>query len=251
MHIKILCVIGVILTFLGILCTLYPSASFGVFFFTTLGIGILGLTFCKKMSLINTKYKKIFKIISLFGEIIFGVWFVSFVVIELLIFNGTTSDDEVVFDTLIILGAGIIQDNPSTSFKARLDTAILYLNENQDTIVITTGGYGENEEFSEAYVAYKYLTDNGISSDRIFCEEKSTNTYENILYAKEILGEDYTGNTSAVSNDFHLFRARQLLKLNDFTPYAIGSKIPNYTALNALYSIREYFSVVKHLLFER
>lgn len=244
-------VFGIIFTILGLICTVFPSASFGVFFFTALGIAMLGLTFCIKMSKLNLKCSSFFKKVSIFGKCIFTIWLISFVIIESLILFGTKNDENIQFDALIVLGAGINGDEPSMSFKARLDTAIAYLEENPETIVVTTGGYGTGEAFSESYVAYKYLVENGILENRILIEEKSTNTYENILYAKEVLGEDFNGTTCAVSNDFHLFRARELLKLFDFTPYAIGSKIPVYTGLNALYSIREYFSVVKHLIFER
>ncbi|MFI3115436.1 MAG: YdcF family protein [Clostridia bacterium] len=244
-------VFGIFFTITGLVCTVFPSASFGVLFFTALGIAMLGLTFCIKISTLNLKCSKFFKGVSVFGKCIFTIWLMSFVIIESLILFGTKSDENIEFDALIVLGAGINDDYPSLSFKARLDVAIAYLEENLDAIVVTTGGFGDDEKLSESYVAYKYLVDNGISKDRILIEEKSTNTYENILYAKEVLGEDFDGTACAVSNDFHLFRARELLKLFDFTPYAIGSKIPSYEGLNILYSIREYFSVVKHLIFER
>ncbi|MFI3226329.1 MAG: YdcF family protein [Clostridia bacterium] len=248
---KILMILGIICTIIGIVCVFFPSASFGVLFFLSLGIAMLGLTFCIKISNLNIAYSKFFEILSLIGKIVLGLWLISFIIIETMIIVGEKSDDQISFDALIVLGAGIYGDVPSLSFQTRLDTAINYLNGHPETIVITTGGYGEGEAYSESYVAKKYLVENGIDENRILFEEYSRNTFENVRYAKELLPDDYSGKTAAVSNDFHLFRARMLLEVQGLTPYAIGSEIPNRPALNILYSIREYFSVVKHLLFER
>lgn len=248
---KILANFGVIFTIIGTICKFFPSAGFGVLFFSSLGVALLGLTFCIKLSKLNNKCSKLFKYIAIFGKIIFSIWLISFVIIEAFIISGEHSEDEIYFDTLIVLGAGINGEQPSLSFQSRLDTAITYLNQHPDTIVITTGGLSEGEIYSEGYVAKMYLISKGIEENRILYEEKSTNTFENVKYAKELLPDDYDGVTAAVSNDFHLFRARLLLELHELTGHAIGTKIPTYEALNWLYSIREYFSVVKHLLFER
>lgn len=251
MFVKILLVLGIICTMIGIFCISIPSASFGVLFFLSLGIGLFCLTLSIKLSALNLTCSFFFKIISIIGTSILAIWLISFIVIEILIIKGEKSDSNIEFDTLIVLGAGIFGDKPSLSFSTRLDEAISYLNEHPKTQIIVTGGYGEGEEYSESYVAKKYLIENGIDESRIMAEEKSTNTFENVRYAVELLPEDYDGITAAVSNDFHLFRARLLLKVHGITGYAIGAKIPDRPALNMLYSIREYFSVVKHLLFER
>lgn len=242
-----ICVISFLL---GAVCSFIPSASFGAFFFLSLGIALLGLVICIKISNSNLKCSPFFNIIAIIGRLLFTLWLISFIIIESFIFLGEKSDEDVQFDVLIVLGAGIIEQSPSLAFKARLDTAILYLNENPDTLVITTGGFGANENYSEAYVAKKYLIEKGILENRILLEEKSTNTFDNIKYAKELLPDDFSGNVCAVSNNFHLFRARLLLNSHGFTNYAIGTEIPTYKTLNILYSIREYFSVVKYLLLE-
>lgn len=248
---KTILILGIFCTILGIFCIFFPSASFGILFFLSLAFALFGLTFCIKISKLNLSYSFFFGIIAIIGKIVLGAWLISFIIIESLIIKGEHSDEDITFDTLIVLGAGIFYDSPSLSFKSRLDTAIDYLNLHPDTIVITTGGISDGETFSEGYVAKKYLLDNGIDESRILFEEQSTNTYENVKFASLLLPDDYDGLTAAVSNDFHLFRARLLLDVHGLTPYAIGRKIPTYDSLNVLYSIREYFSVIKHLLFER
>ena len=248
---KFLTILGTICIVLGAGCVLSPSAKFGVLFFFSLGIGCLALTICIKISKSNYKYNKLFKIISIIGKTIFLLWLISFIIIEALIFTGSKSDDEIKFDTIIVLGAGIRGEAPSFALKSRLDEAIEYLDENDETKVIVTGGFGVGEDFSEAHVSKKYLIENDIEEHRILIEDKSRNTFQNVQYSKDILGDDYDGVTAAVSNNFHLFRARMILQQNGLTGYAIGQKIPTYEALNVLYNIREYFSVVKHLLFER
>lgn len=50
--------------------------------------------------------------------------------------------------------------------------------------VVVSGGQGMDEEVSEAFAMKEYLTNKGISEDRIIMEDKSTNTLENIKNTK-------------------------------------------------------------------
>lgn len=246
-----LLILSIISIIIGVACINFTGAGFGIYFFFGLAFCMLSLVLCIKLSKKDFKYNKFFKVISIIGKILLGAFIASFFIIQMLIFNGGFSDDDVIFDVLIVLGAGSIDDSPSQSFKSRLDVAISYLEDNLDSYVIVTGGFGYEKPFSDAYVAKKYLLENGILSDRILMEEKSTNTFENVFYAKELLPENFDGNVCAVSNDFHLYRARSLLEIHNLTGYAIGCEIPHFKQLNYLYSIREYFSILKHFVFEK
>ena len=44
---------------------------------------------------------------------------------------------------MIVLGAQVHADKPSVVLKYRLDEAILYLNENPETVCIVAGGQGK------------------------------------------------------------------------------------------------------------
>lgn len=236
---------------LALVCNAYQGAEFGIYFFGMLCVYSVILTFCIKQSKKDGKYKKFFSFTEKMLKFVFILWGISFIIIEALIYVGSNNDVNVEFDTIIVLGAGINGDKPSGAFEERLDVALKYLEKYPDMQVITTGGYGTGEQYAESYVAKKYLTENGIDPDQIKTEEKSINTYQNIKYAKEILGEDYDGKVAVVSSDFHLFRGRLLLKEHGIEQaYGVGSKVPNEFLIH-IYNIREYFSVMKHLIFER
>ena len=108
-------------------------------------------------------------------------------------------------DYIIVLGAQVRENGPSIILQYRLDTAIAYLKENEDTLCIVSGGQGANEPFSEAEGMKRYLIENGVEPTRILLEDQSSNTTENIRYSKELLGETYE-NVGIVTNDFHVFR---------------------------------------------
>jgi len=175
---------------------------------------------------------------------------ISFIIIEGLILSGAYINDAEDIDYILILGAGIIDDRPSLELKYRLNKAIHFIKENpNDQMVILCGGKGKNEKFSEAYVMEKYLKNHGLKEDMLFKEEKSTSTYENIKYAKEIIKViDSRDNIKIAisSNDFHLFRAKLIAKRLGFKAAGLPSKTPLYIIPN--HHVREYFAIIKSVL---
>lgn len=83
-------------------------------------------------------------------------------------------------DAVIVLGCKVNGNTPSRMLKRRLDSAVIYLNENEDVVCIVSGGKGEDEKISEAQAMKEYLVDKGIDEGRILTEDKSVNTLENI-----------------------------------------------------------------------
>ena len=96
-------------------------------------------------------------------------------------------------DFVIILGSQIRKDGSLTPLlKARVDKAIDFAkkqkeNTNKKIVFVTSGGKGEDEIISEAEAMQKYLIEKGISKENILIEDKSTNTYQNLQYSKEII----------------------------------------------------------------
>ena len=109
-------------------------------------------------------------------------------------------------DYLVVLGAQVHENGPSTVLRYRLDAALAYLEENLQTRVVVTGGQGANESRPEADVMAEYLMRRGIDGARISRDTTSTTTVENLENAKEFVdpGRD---TVAVVTNDFHLFRA--------------------------------------------
>lgn len=116
-------------------------------------------------------------------------------------FNSTISDSSDI-KYAVILGAGLNGDQISERLKIRLDTALLYLKENHIPIIVS-GGQGEDELISEAEAMKRYLIDNGIESDRILLEDKSTSTYENLLFSKNTMKLE-NPKIALVTSDYHM-----------------------------------------------
>lgn len=116
-------------------------------------------------------------------------------------------------ETLIILGCEIIGEKPSLMQVERLNAALRYLNQYPDTDVICSGGQGKKEKISEAYAMKKWLIQKGIDPKRIYLEDRSETTAQNLQYSKKIISDEgLNPRTALCSNEFHLYRAVRMAK---------------------------------------
>ena len=65
-------------------------------------------------------------------------------------------------DYIIVLGAQVKESGSSVILRYRLDRAVSYLKENDNTLVIVSGGQGANEKATEASVMKEYLVNNAM-----------------------------------------------------------------------------------------
>ncbi len=113
--------------------------------------------------------------------------------------------------TVVVLGCRVYGERPSRMMVARLKAAQKYLEENPDSVCIISGGQGPDEGISEAECMYRYLVENGISPERLFKEDKSTSTRENLLFSKEIIEREGLNPCIAIAtNEFHEYRAQRI-----------------------------------------
>ncbi|MBD8036124.1 YdcF family protein [Solibacillus sp. A46] len=144
---------------------------------------------------------------------------------------------------VVILGAKVKPGGiPSLSLKNRLDVALDYLRKHPSVKAIVTGGQGADEDRTEASVMAAYLIEHGIDQNRIMLEDQSTSTYENLLFAKELLPEDVT-NITIISNDFHLKRA--VILANKVGLQADVLAAPTPKSVNTKSRIRERLALIK------
>ncbi|THE13293.1 YdcF family protein [Bacillus timonensis] len=148
-------------------------------------------------------------------------------------------------DYLIILGAKVNSETPSLALQYRIDAAAVYAKENENTILIASGGQGPGEDITEAESMRRKLVDKGISESRIFLEDRSTSTYENIKFSKRFIPEEAKLGI-IVTNDYHLYRSVQIARDAGLTVEGLPAKTPQITLLKAY--IREYLSVTKYYL---
>lgn len=151
---------------------------------------------------------------------------------------------------MIVLGAGINGSVPSLSLRNRLDAAYEYLTAHPETICIVSGGQGPGEDLSEALCMYKDLTAKGIAPERIWMEDKSTSTRENIAFSLALI-EEKTGQRPAkagiLSSEYHLYRAGLVAKSQDLEIIGIPART-SWVTLRINYFLREIVAVWYYVL---
>ena len=145
--------------------------------------------------------------------------------VTLLFIYGNVSNVDYTEDVVIVLGAGVRGETVSRPLAARLNTAVDYWHRNPDAYIITTGGLGNLATITEAEAMARFLVARGVPRERILLEEYSTSTYENLVFAREILDEHFQGEFRAVlvTNDFHIYRAVRTARLAGIYPNRIGA----------------------------
>jgi uncharacterized SAM-binding protein YcdF (DUF218 family) len=112
---------------------------------------------------------------------------------------------------VIVLGCEVKGDQPSRMLTARLETAIAWLQDHPDVYCVVSGGTGEDEVISEAECMYRSLTALGVDPTRLYREDQSTSTEENIRFSMALMErEGLRGPAVIVSNDFHICRALEM-----------------------------------------
>ena len=157
------------------------------------------------------------------------------------------------FDYVIIHGAGLLDgERVSKLLSERIDKAIeVYQKDPTPPVLIPSGGKGSDEKLSEAEAMAGYLLGKGIPPEKIIREDKSTTTYENLKFSKEIIeaqeGDKYT---ALVTSNYHVYRALRYCRKIGLKCTGIGSHVAFYYWPSAL--IREYIAIhaeKKHLIY--
>ena len=157
-------------------------------------------------------------------------------------------------DAVVVLGAGVNGTVPSLTLRTRLDATLDYLEEHPEMPVVLSGGQGPGEDITEARCMYEYLTQRGISPERILLEENSTSTAENFAFSKAVLEEAgvdvETELVAFVTNDFHMYRAGYLAVQEGYAlAFGVPAQLP-WRYLEVNYYVREAFALVKTLIFD-
>lgn len=150
--------------------------------------------------------------------------------------------------TLIVLGCKVNGEKPSRMLAERLNAAYEYLNENPEAKCIVSGAQGDDEGISEAECMFNYLTDRGIDESRIYKEDRSTSTRQNLAYSMEIIKENGLNEVCAIAtNDFHEYRASLIARDLGIKTYSV----PGTTRLTELppYYVREVIAIVYEWVF--
>ena len=243
-------IITAMASLISFLLMLFRVSHMHVIFFLVAGVSFLLVTFLVLRTLsAYEKYARTAKILLRCYVICLAIGLTCFIVLQGLIISGTRTDDADV-DVVIILGAGLRNSVPGLMLASRLDEAVIYLETRDDIPVIVTGGLGRGESITEAEAMSRYLIARGINESRIWKEEKSTSTRENLIFALDMINEKGLDaqiiTVAIISNEFHLYRAKLTAEKIGMNAIGVAAETPGIHR-RMLYYFREAFSLLNEL----
>lgn len=185
--------------------------------------------------------------------ILAAVLVAGFALLEVVVLANDRTDLRDEPDVVVVLGAQIHPWGPSVLLADRLDTAFDYLKDNPQVPVIVSGGQGPDEVTTEAVSMRDYLVSKGLDPERIWLEEESHNTKENLLYSRELMEskglDPDTAHVLVVSNGFHLARVRMLAARQALDVSTLAAPASHLVSKMQSY-IREGPAIIKSFLFD-
>lgn len=151
-------------------------------------------------------------------------------------------DEAADVDVIIVLGAAQYNGRPSPVLEARLDHALALFEQGYANVVITTGGYGPDPNYSEAHVGAQYLIERGIDPSQIVIQQGSGTTLDTVIAAARHMDANRWCCAIAVSDGFHLYRVKEIFMDNGIQVLgspAPGSRIEVSAASRVWFSLRE------------
>ena len=229
----------------------YPGMHIGFYFVLLLSILVITYLVLWTLSAFEKRIR-LARILRRCYLICISVCIIGFMVMQIFIVSGARTEEQDV-DCMVILGAGIIGERPSLVLTSRLNAAVDYLKTRENIPVIVSGGQGPGETITEAEAMYRYLVRRGIKEDRIWKEETSTSTFENLSFSRQLMEKNGIDTGSAkvavVSNEFHLYRAKRIAENTGLDPIGVAAETPRL-GLRVLYFCREGFALASHFLFK-
>ena len=215
-------------------------------------ISILLMFYIKCMPLVHMGVQKLWKkkvgkgVLLSLGTIMISV--ILLVVVETGCMISSATKEPEKNATAVVLGCRVYGERPSLSLVERLEAAYVYLTEHPQAVCVVSGGKGDGENISEAEAMYRWLTDKGIDASRIYKEEKSTDTDENIRFSKEIIEQNNLHEDIAIiTSEYHTYRAGIIADKYELNYGAA----PGKTAIWLLptFYVRELYAILAEWIF--
>lgn len=238
-----------------------------IWFAIPLFIGVLnsgngiGLTFSALLILYGVFFEKVNSFIRNLGRTLWGkvllsiislvlsviIVFAAVCTVNMILASNNRPDGET---TLVVLGCQVHSDGqPSLMLEKRLAAAYGYLKENENIKCVVSGGQGDDEVISEAQCMYNWLVGKGIDSKRLFIEDRSATTRENLLFTKKIIKENGLNPViTIVTNGFHQYRAARIARSIGFESYSISGK--SFLSMLPTYYVRELGGILYEIILE-
>lgn len=156
--------------------------------------------------------------------IVFGInFFIKLSTSKLIVNNNSKKIEN--YNCILVLGAGIWNDEPSPMLKDRLDVAIELYNNKKASKIIMSGDHTK-ENYDEVNTMKKYAIDKGVKSEDIFMDHAGISTYDSIYRAKNIFKAD---KLIIVTQKYHLYRSLYIAKSLDIESFGVEATPTKYS----------------------
>jgi uncharacterized SAM-binding protein YcdF (DUF218 family) len=118
-------------------------------------------------------------------------------------------------------------------------------------LLITTGGNGPDQRFSEGGVGQAYAAARGVPEEALLAEEEGETSWESLRHAAELLHARGLRRIVLVSDPFHMMRLKLMARELGLEPYASPTRtspISRSQRAELFYMLREAGGVTAHLL---
>ncbi len=234
------------LTFL--LTILHGVLNIGVFFGTAVFTSLIFATvFSKNLHAVFSSQSLIVRICAYTVSVIFALCVLLAVAFSVAMSIFACNKPNEKTDTVVVLGCKVNGTAPSLMLSARINAAYDYLSENPDTVCIACGGKGSDEDISEALAIKNALVNYGIDECRIYLDEESADTRQNLENARKIAESNNLSSNIAIATDgFHQMRSQLIAKDCGFNACALSANTRLY--LLPTYWIREWFALCEYFV---
>ncbi|WP_204605489.1 YdcF family protein [Cohnella boryungensis] len=182
------------------------------------------------------------------GAIALLLWCLSLYIV-IVRFEGIPADGRPVkSDVGIVLGARLWNDEPSPGLKERLDLALSLYREGAFRSFIVTGGLDAGgAKLTEAEGMRNYLVAQGVPEADILMDSLSRSTYENLIYAQDLMEANEWSSAVIVTHSYHGSRAADIARKVGFSPVQVS--VTDSKVLNIPYhQTREVLAYTKWLV---
>lgn len=181
-----------------------------------------------------------------------GVMAICYAVgLTLLIYGQSGQDEAVPADAIVVLGTAQWNGRPSPVLRARLDHAVDLYEQGLAPLLITTGGNGLDQRFSEGGVGRSYVTAQGVPVQAILTEEEGETSWESLRNVASLLHARGLQRVVVVSDPFHMMRLKLMARELGLDPFASPTRtspISRSQRAEFFYVLREAGGVTVHLL---
>lgn len=232
------------------LCFIFPIIFKGIVnigSFTGLGVctfAIICTTFNKQVAkLLKAVWSKIVGKIFLCSAALIIAGILVLACIETVLMIGAAGKKAPENATVVVLGCRAFGYNPSNVLWKRLETAKKYLETHPDAVCVLSGGQGNDESVAEAECMRAWLAERGIDESRLYLEDKSTSTAENLEFSKALIeAEGLNPDIVIITSEFHEYRAGLYAQEQGFEYGAYAA--PSPFGLGPVYYVRELYGIL-------